>query len=66
MKRTLLSILAVASLTSCQNPADIQKVVTISQIGLDILVAKKVIKPEDAEIIKATGQVFIAPAPSGK
>ncbi len=66
MKRTLLFILAVSSLTSCQNPANTQKVVTISQIGLDILVAKKVIKPEDAETIKATGQVFIAPAPSGK
>lgn len=66
MKRTILALLAVASLTSCQNPADTQKVVTISQVGLDILVAKKVIKPEDAELIKATGQVFIAPAPSGK
>jgi hypothetical protein len=66
MKRTLFTLLAVASLTSCQNPADTQKVVTISQIGLDLLIAKKVIKPEDAEIIKATGQVFIAPAPSGK
>lgn len=66
MKRTILALLAVVSLTSCQNPADTQKVVTISQIGLDLLVSKKVIKPEDAELIKATGQVFIAPAPSGK
>lgn len=66
MKRTLLTILVAASLASCQNPADTQKVVTISQIGLDLLVTKKIIKPEDAETIKATGQVFIAPAPSGK
>lgn len=66
MKRTILALLAVASLTSCQNPADTQKVVTISQVGLDILVAKKIIKPEDADLIKTTGQVLIAPAPSGK
>lgn len=66
MKRTILAILAFASLTSCQNPADTQKIVTISQTGLDILVAKKLLKPEDAELIKTTGQVFIAPVPSGK
>jgi hypothetical protein len=66
MKSTLLPLLAVAALTSCTNPADTQKVVTISQIGLDLLVAKNVINPEEAEVIKATGQVIVAPSPSGK
>lgn len=66
MKHTILTILAIASLTGCQNPADTQKVVAISQIGLDILVAKKIIKPEDAELIRTTGQVLITPAPTGK
>lgn len=61
-----LIVLAVASLTGCQNPADTQKVVAISQIGLDLLVSKKVIKPEDAAIIQETGRIIITPAPTGK
>lgn len=64
----LFLIFVGTALTSCQNPA---KAVAISQLGLDILVAKNVLKPEEAAAAKAAGQILITPAapvvePSGK
>ena len=76
MKRTLITVLiaihalACASvLVSCKNPEQTQKAVAIGELGLQVLVAKKVLKPEDADLARQTGQILItpaAPAPSGK
>lgn len=74
MKRTLLASLALAlTLPSCSNPQDTAKAVAIGELGLQTLVAKKVIKPEDADLARQTGQILITPtppaapiAPSGK
>lgn len=81
MKRTLITSLitihalaCAAVLVSCKNPQDTQKLVTIGELGLQTLVAKKVIKPEDADLARQTGQILITPttppsatiAPSGK
>lgn len=59
----LLLIFVGAALTSCQNPADTPKAVAIGQLGLDILVAKKVLKPEEAAAAKTAGQILITPPP---
>jgi len=76
MKRILITLLvtihalACASvLVSCQTPEQTQKAVAIGELGLQVLVAKKVLKPEDAALARHTGQLLItpaAPAPSGK
>ncbi len=56
--------LACASvLVSCKNPQDTAKAVAIGQTGLDLLVAKKVIKPEDAVLATQVGQILITPTP---
>jgi hypothetical protein len=58
----ILLIGILAALTSCQNPANTQKAVAIGELGLNLLVAKKVLKPEDAELARQTGQLLITPA----
>lgn len=56
--------LACASvLVSCKNPQDTAKAVAIGQTGLDLLVAHKAIKPEEAEAAKQLGQILITPTP---
>lgn len=66
----VLTVAIITALTSCKNPEDTRKVIAIGEKGLDILVAKKVLKPEDADIARQTGQLLITPAatpaPSGK
>ena len=63
MKLKFLTLtLLCAALTSCQNPADTQKAVAIGELGLDLLVAKKVIQPEEADLARQTGQILITPA----
>jgi hypothetical protein len=61
---SLLLIIAIlcAALTSCKNPANTQKAVAIGELGLDLLVAKKILKPSDADIARQTGQILITPA----
>jgi hypothetical protein len=73
MKNTVITLATIlvglgsaACLVSCKNPQDTAKAVAIGQTGLDILVAKKVIKPEDAESAQKLGQILITPTPSGK
>ncbi len=82
MKNRIITLLVAvhalacaSALVSCKNPQDTAKVVAIGQTGLDILVAKKVIKPEDAVLATQVGQILITPAdqapaapitPSGK
>jgi hypothetical protein len=58
----ILLIGILAALTSCQNPANTQKAVAIGELGLNLLVAKKVLKPEEAELARQTGQLLITPA----
>jgi hypothetical protein len=58
----ILPLLILAALTSCQNPATTQKAVAIGDLGLRVLVAKKVLKPEDADLARQTGQILITPA----
>jgi hypothetical protein len=62
MKRILTLLLITAALTSCKNPADTQKAVAIGELGLQLLVAKNVIKPEAAALARQTGQILITPA----
>ena len=62
MKRILTLTIFCAALTSCQNPADTQKAVAIGELGLQVLVAKNVIKPEEADLARQTGQILITPA----
>lgn len=62
MKLHCSLLLICAALTSCQNPADTQKAVAIGDLGLSVLVAKKVIKPEEADLARQTGQILITPA----
>jgi hypothetical protein len=64
MKRTLLliTLAALTSLTSCKN-LDTAQAVAIGQTGLDLLVAKKVIKPEEAAAAQKLGQILITPTP---
>lgn len=63
MKLKLLTLtILCAALTSCQNPANTQKAVAIGDLGLDLLVAKKILKPADADIARQTGQILITPA----
>ena len=62
MKRILTLTILCAALTSCQNPADTQKAVAIGELGLQVLVAKNVIKPEEAALARQTGQILITPA----
>jgi hypothetical protein len=62
IKFLTLPLLLVAALTSCQNPANTQKAVAIGELGLRVLVAKNVLKPEEAELARQTGQILITPA----
>jgi hypothetical protein len=57
----ILPLLLIAALASCQNPEATQKAVAIGDLGLRVLVAKKVIKPEEADIARQTGQILITP-----
>ncbi len=57
------ALACASALVSCKNPQDTAKVVAIGQTGLDILVAKKVIKPEDAVLATQVGQILITPTP---
>ena len=61
LKFLTLTILC-AALTSCLNPANTQKAVAIGELGLDLLVAKKILKPAEADIARQTGQILITPA----
>lgn len=70
MKNRIITLLVAvhalacaSALVSCKNPQDTAKVVSIGQTGLDILVAKKVIKPEDAVLATQVGQILITPTP---
>jgi uncharacterized membrane protein len=58
----LLLIFVGTALTSCQNPTNTQKAVAIGELGLRVLVAKNVLKPEEAELARQTGQILITPA----
>lgn len=62
MKTKLLLLTLCAALTSCQNPDTTQKAVAIGELGLRVLVAKKILKPEDADLARQTGQILITPA----
>ncbi len=78
MKNTLITIATLlvglgsaSCLVSCKSPQDTAKVVAIGELGLQVLVAKKVIKPEDAALALQTGHILITPnpeplTPSGK
>jgi hypothetical protein len=58
----ILLIGILAALTSCQNPANTQKAVAIGELGLNLLVSKKIITPAAADIARQTGQILITPA----
>lgn len=59
----LLLMVLTALIPSCNNLEDTKKLVAIGDLGLQVLVSKKVIKPEDADLARQTGQILITPTP---
>ena len=59
----LLLMVLTALIPSCKNLEDTKKLVAIGDLGLQVLVAKQVINPEDADLARQTGQILITPTP---